>query len=194
MYFQKDENGKVIKPQKREGIFIKNCEGSIDIPTQNAYQIEVSLEGSVTGPAPQYKTTYYKSSPEKVTFELTEKDTTGTENIINDCSLAITDVEPFPTNNTIALQRGEAITITTQLECEAGVMDVKPTRVSAYIDIPSLNNNSKEIVQCETKEIKGNEVYIKGTKYYLTCSKEQVEKALPKLDDNGNQIDKDDTR
>lgn len=149
-----------------------------EIKTDGYYRIELTLKASTTGPSPKYAYKEYESKT--VVLTLDEKKSEVSDTIQNDCSLDIVKFEPS-TKGIIKVdtENPKDVNVTFELKCtsfEKSKFDVRPTKVSAYIDIPALHTQDKEVVECQTTGITRKNsteygLYTKGTQYTITCSK-----------------------
>ncbi len=155
---------------KNEGVEIKGCSGSIDIPISKANKIKLSLTGSVVKGNDM---TIYKSDPTSIELKYNpEAKEAPKTDIDNSCTLEITKMEPNSNRITVTNQQTQDIKVSFKLKCsDYTKIDVKPTKVSAYIDIhqgPTIND--KRSVECGSQTLDGKTIYKQGTEYSFTCS------------------------
>jgi hypothetical protein len=153
---------------KVEGIEIPNCTGSINIPVNKAYKIKLSVAGYIRK---GNKTTTYESDPQFIELVYKPGAKIDTSKIKNDCYLDIVSMTPNTNKIYVTNQQTQDITVKFKLVCtDYSTIDVKPTKVSAYIDIHDLyNEGKKQSVVCQSQNMNA-EVYKSGTEYTLSCS------------------------
>ena len=159
---------------KNEGVEIKDCTGSILVPVNGAYKIKLSVSGWTTKTNGNMES--YTSNPASIEIKYNPKaKETPKEGVNNDCYLEITSMSPNSNKISVTNKQTQDITVKFKLNCtDYNKIDVKPTRVSAYIDIFNLNNEQKESKECGFLAMASNTdtvlPYKQGTEYTITCS------------------------